>query len=94
VQLEQWQGGTTIVSFDEFTVSHKEACRIFKQSGKLSSPQFEFLQVFIKEVMLERWQACHYDHKIHVCHSPGIIPFVENIFLKMIGNNVYSCFFV
>lgn len=33
MQLEQWQGGTTIVSFDEFTVSHKEACRIFKQSG-------------------------------------------------------------
>jgi hypothetical protein len=32
VQLEQWQGGTTIVSFDEFTVSQKEACGIFKQS--------------------------------------------------------------
>ncbi len=93
MQLEQWQGGTTIVSFDELTVYHKEAFGIFKQSSKPSSPQFEFLQVCIKEAMLERQQACHYDHKIHVCHSHGI-PFVENIFLKMIGNNVYQCFFV
>ncbi len=88
MQLEQWQGGTPIVSFDKLTVSHKEACGIFKQSSKPSSPQFEFLQVCIKEPMLERWQACHYDHEIHVCHGHGI-PFVENIFLKMIGNNVY-----
>jgi hypothetical protein len=49
VQFEQWQGGTSIVSFDELTVSHKEACGIFKQSSKPSSPQFEFLQVCIKE---------------------------------------------
>ncbi len=88
MQFKQWQGGTTIVSLDELTVSHKEAFRIFKQSSKPPSPQFEFLQVCIKEAMLERQQACHYDHEIHVCHSHGI-PFVENIFLKMIGNNVY-----
>jgi hypothetical protein len=93
VQFEQWQGGTTIVSFDELTVSHKEACRIFKQSSKPSSPQFEFLQVCIKEAMVERRQACHYDHEIHVCHSHGI-PFVEKKILEMIGNTVYSCFFV
>jgi hypothetical protein len=49
VQFEQWQGGTSIVSFDELTVSHKEARGIFKQSSKPSSPQFEFLQVCIKE---------------------------------------------
>jgi len=88
VQFEQWQSGTTRVSFDELTVSHKEACRIFKQSSKPSSPQFEFLQVCIKEAMLERRQACHYDHEIYVCYSHGI-PFVENILLEMIGNTVY-----
>ncbi len=66
MQLEQWQGGTTIVSFDELTVSHKEASGIFKQSSKSPSPQFEFLQVCIKEAMLERQQACHYDHEIYV----------------------------